>query len=94
MNNCHSLCRPCLTVSQLEMHNNLELSRSASLDTKPVQNTPDSVELQDTPTPSTVDQLVQLARFDLKMQCVKDHLDSVLVRNRLFFFNRDLSPNV
>ncbi|XP_014324318.2 jouberin isoform X1 [Xiphophorus maculatus] len=65
-------------VSQLEMHNNLELSRSASLDTKPVQNTPDSVELQDTPTPSTVDQLVQLARFDLKMQCVKDHLDSVL----------------
>ncbi|XP_027855752.1 jouberin isoform X3 [Xiphophorus couchianus] len=65
-------------VSQLEMHNNLELSRSASLDTKPVQNTPDSVELQGTPTPSTVDQLVQLARFDLKMQCVKDHLDSVL----------------
>ncbi|XP_043999115.1 jouberin isoform X2 [Gambusia affinis] len=65
-------------VSQLEMHSNLELSRSASLDSKPVQNTPDSVVLQDTPTPSTMDQFGQLARFDLKMQCVKDHLDSVL----------------
>lgn len=84
MNNRHSLCRPRLAVSQLEMHSNLELSRSASLDSKPVQNTPDSVVLQDTPTPSTMDQFGQLARFDLKMQCVKDHLDSVLVRNRLF----------
>uniref|UniRef100_A0A096M0A5 Abelson helper integration site 1 n=1 Tax=Poecilia formosa TaxID=48698 RepID=A0A096M0A5_POEFO len=65
-------------VSQLEMHNNLELSRSASLDTKPVQNLRDSVVLQDTPTPSTMDQFGQLARLDLKMQSVKEHLDSVL----------------
>ncbi|XP_054913165.1 jouberin isoform X2 [Poeciliopsis prolifica] len=65
-------------VSQLEMCNNLELSRSASLDAKPVQNAPDPVVPQDTPTFSTMDQFGQLARFDLKMQCVKDHLESVL----------------
>lgn len=65
-------------VSQLEMHNIKALSRSASLDTKTVRDTPDSVMLQDTSTPSAMDQFAHTARLALKMQAVKEQLDSVL----------------
>ncbi|XP_038155470.1 jouberin [Cyprinodon tularosa] len=69
-------------VSQLEMQNLKALSRSASLDTKTVRNTPDSVMLQDTPTPSAMDQFAHTARLALKMQSVKERLDSVLEPHR------------
>ncbi|XP_021176678.2 jouberin isoform X2 [Fundulus heteroclitus] len=69
-------------VSQLEMHSVKALSRSASLDTKTVRNTPDSVTLQDASTPSAMDHFAHTARLALKMQSVKEQLDSVLEPRR------------
>ncbi|XP_026181396.1 jouberin isoform X2 [Mastacembelus armatus] len=60
-------------VSQLEVHN-LKAMRSVSTDTRTMGNTPDSLLLQDT----AIDQFTQAARIALKMQCVKEQLDSVL----------------
>ncbi|KAM4724374.1 jouberin isoform 2-T2 [Anableps anableps] len=69
-------------VSKMEMQNNKALSRSASLDTKTVQTTPDSVTLQDTSSPLAMDQFAHTARLVLKMQSVKNQLDSVLEPHR------------
>ncbi|MEQ2220418.1 hypothetical protein ILYODFUR_005264 [Ilyodon furcidens] len=69
-------------VSQLEMHNVNALSRSASLDIKTIRNTPDSVRLQEMSTPSAMDQFAHTARLALKMQSVKEQLDSVLESHR------------
>lgn len=65
-------------VSQLEAHNIKALSRSASGDTKTVTNTPDPPVFQDTSASSAMDQYAQATRIALKMQCVKEQLDSVL----------------
>ncbi|XP_070776004.1 jouberin [Enoplosus armatus] len=68
-------------VSQLEVHNikaASSVSRSASTDTKTMRNTPDPPALQDTSAASTMDQFAQATRLALKMQCVKEQLDSVL----------------
>ncbi|XP_070698228.1 jouberin [Pempheris klunzingeri] len=65
-------------VSQLEGHNIKAASRSASADTKTIRNTPDPPALQDTATASGMDQFAQTTRLALKMQCVKEQLDSVL----------------
>lgn len=70
------------TVSQLEVHNikaASATSRSASADTKTIRNTPDPSALQDTSAASALDQFAQATRLALKMQCVKEQLDSVLV---------------
>lgn len=67
------------TVSQLEVHNIKAASRSASADTKTIRNTPDPPALQDTATAAAMDQFAQTTRLALKMQCVKEQLDSVLV---------------
>uniref|UniRef100_A0A3Q3KTM7 Abelson helper integration site 1 n=1 Tax=Mastacembelus armatus TaxID=205130 RepID=A0A3Q3KTM7_9TELE len=64
-------------VSQLEVHN-LKAMRSVSTDTRTMGNTPDSLLLQDT----AIDQFTQAARIALKMQCVKEQLDSVLVNTQ------------
>nr|XP_046268717.1 jouberin isoform X2 [Scatophagus argus] len=68
-------------VSQLEAHNMKAASatsRSASADTKTFRNTPDPQALQDTSAASALDQFAQATRLALKMQCVKEQLDSVL----------------
>ncbi|XP_019962576.2 jouberin isoform X2 [Paralichthys olivaceus] len=65
-------------VSQLEVHNIKAASRSASTDTRTVRNTPDPLVLQDRSAASAMDQFAQAARLALKMQCVKEQLDSVL----------------
>ncbi|KAM9341563.1 jouberin [Symphorus nematophorus] len=68
-------------VSQLEVHNLKAMSttsRSASVDTKTILNTPDPPALQDTSGASAMDQFAQATRLALKMQCVKEQLDSVL----------------
>ncbi|XP_054470368.1 jouberin [Anoplopoma fimbria] len=64
-------------VSQLEVHNIRAGSRSASTDTKTFRNTPDTPACQDT-SASTMDQFAQATRLALKMQCVKEQLNSVL----------------
>lgn len=74
------------TVSQLEVHNikaTSTASRSASADTKTIRNTPDSPALQDTSAASAMDQFAQATRLALKMQCVKEQLNSVLVNTHL-----------
>ncbi|XP_028995151.1 jouberin isoform X2 [Betta splendens] len=62
-------------VSQLEVHKIKAASRSASADAKTIRHTPDCNVLQDT---STMDQFAQATRRAMKMQCVKEQLDSVL----------------
>lgn len=54
-------------------------SRSASADTRIIRNTPDPPALQDTSAASALDHFAQSTRLALKMQCVKEQLDSVLV---------------
>lgn len=74
----------CHAVSQLEMHNAKTVSaasRSASLDDKSFRNTPNT----DTPVTSALDQFAQTTRLAIKMQNVKEQLDSVLVSARLPF---------
>lgn len=69
-------------VSQLEMHNAKSVSaasrsaasRSASMDDKSFRNTPNP----DTPAASALDQFAQTTRLAIKMQNVKEQLDSVL----------------
>ncbi|XP_068437045.1 jouberin isoform X2 [Clinocottus analis] len=63
-------------VSQLEAHNLKAASRSASTDARTLRNTPDPPALHD--TASTMDQFAQATRLALKMQSVKERLDSVL----------------
>ncbi|XP_040916900.1 jouberin isoform X1 [Toxotes jaculatrix] len=65
-------------VSQLEVHHIKAASRSASTDPKTVRNTPDPPVLQDRSAASAMDQFAQTTRIALKMQCVKEQLDSVL----------------
>ncbi|XP_031703160.1 jouberin [Anarrhichthys ocellatus] len=65
-------------VSQLEVHNMKAASRSASTDARTIRNAPDPPALQDTSVASTMDQFAQATRLALKMQCVKEQLDSVL----------------
>ncbi|XP_035466368.2 jouberin isoform X2 [Scophthalmus maximus] len=69
-------------VSQLEVHNMTAASRSASVDTRTVRNTLDSPVLHDRSAASAMDQFSQAARLALKMQCVKEQLDSVLEPRR------------
>uniref|UniRef100_A0A3Q0SS79 Abelson helper integration site 1 n=1 Tax=Amphilophus citrinellus TaxID=61819 RepID=A0A3Q0SS79_AMPCI len=62
--------------------------RKASADTKTVRNTPEPLALQDTSVSAAVDQFAQATRLALKMQCVKEQLDSVLVNACcVFIFN-------
>ncbi|XP_049451487.1 jouberin [Epinephelus fuscoguttatus] len=65
-------------VSQLEAHTIKAASRLSSTDTKTIRNTPDTPALQDTSAAATIDQFAQATRLALKMQCVKEQLDSVL----------------
>ncbi|XP_028251526.1 jouberin isoform X2 [Parambassis ranga] len=65
-------------VSQLEVQNLKAASRSTSVDTKTSRNTPALSALQDTSAPSAMDQFAHTARLALKMQCVKEQLNSVL----------------
>ncbi|XP_026007592.1 jouberin isoform X2 [Astatotilapia calliptera] len=65
-------------VSQMEVHSMKAASRSASEDIKTVLNTPDPLALQDTSISAAMDQFAQATRLALKMQCVKEQLDSVL----------------
>ncbi|KAJ0062812.1 hypothetical protein NL108_008094 [Boleophthalmus pectinirostris] len=67
-------------VSQLEVHNIKGLSRATSVDPRTVRNTPDSVLHPDTPISSSaaLDQFAQSTRLALRMQTVKEQLDSVL----------------
>ncbi|XP_072221649.1 jouberin isoform X2 [Leuresthes tenuis] len=67
-------------VSQLEMHSTKAASRSASTDTRTVRNTPDPMAPQD--ASSALDHFAHTARLALKMQSVKEHLDSVLEPHR------------
>ncbi|XP_062253329.1 jouberin isoform X1 [Platichthys flesus] len=69
-------------VSQLEVHNIQAVSRSASTDTRTVRNTPDPLASQDRSAASAMDQIAQAARLELKLQCVKEQLDSVLEPRR------------
>ncbi|XP_037342644.2 jouberin [Pungitius pungitius] len=69
-------------VSQLEAHNLKAASRSASADTRTMRSTPDPPALQDTSVASTMDQFAQATRLAMKMQCVKEQLDSVLEPNQ------------
>lgn len=72
----------CHTVSQLEMHNIKSVSaasRSASVDTRTFRNTPNTPLMADTAAASALDQFAQTTRLAMKMQCVKEQLDSVLV---------------
>lgn len=69
-------------VSQLEMHNVKAMStvsRAASVDAKTTRNTPDPPTLQDTASALALDQFAQATRLSLKMQYVKEQLDSALV---------------
>lgn len=79
----------CHTVSQLEMHNAKSVSaasrsvasRAASVDDKSFRNTPNP----DTPAASALDQFAQTTRLAIKMQNVKEQLDSVLVSEHPLF---------
>ncbi|XP_061599322.1 jouberin [Cololabis saira] len=66
-------------VSQLEMQSIKAASRSVSADTWTFRNTPDLATLRDTSASSALDQFAHAARLALKMQSVKEQLDSVLV---------------
>ncbi|XP_074548053.1 jouberin isoform X2 [Halichoeres trimaculatus] len=63
-------------VSQMEALNIKAMSRSASTDIRTMRNTPDTPGLQD--TSSAMDQFAHTARLALKMQCIKETLNSVL----------------
>lgn len=63
----------------MEVHSIKAASRTASTDTRTVRNTPEPSALQDTSVSAAVDQFAQATRLALKMQCVKEQLDSVLV---------------
>uniref|UniRef100_UPI0037E83903 jouberin isoform X2 n=1 Tax=Semicossyphus pulcher TaxID=241346 RepID=UPI0037E83903 len=65
-------------VSQLEVHNIRASSRSASTDIKTLRNTPDTLPLHDASGSSGMDQFAHAARLALKMQCIKETLNSVL----------------
>ncbi|XP_029982710.1 jouberin [Sphaeramia orbicularis] len=65
-------------VSQLEVHNIKGMSGAASVDTRTVRNTPDPPVFQDTSVSSTMDQFAHSTRLALKLQSVKEQLDSVL----------------
>ncbi|KAM9842057.1 jouberin-like [Aulostomus maculatus] len=65
-------------ASQLEALN----LKSASAGTKTVRNTPDPPVFQDTRASSAADQFVQATRLALRMQSVKEKLDSVLETHR------------
>lgn len=70
-------------VSQLEVHNIKALSRATSVDPRTVRNTPDSALQPDTPpSPSALEQLSQSTRLALRMQSVREQLDSVLEPHR------------
>lgn len=76
------------TVSQLEVHNIKAASRSISTDTRTIRNTPDPAALQDRMSAaSAMDQFAQATRLALKMQCVKEQLDSVLVNISIFYYS-------
>uniref|UniRef100_A0A3Q3KJE7 SH3 domain-containing protein n=1 Tax=Monopterus albus TaxID=43700 RepID=A0A3Q3KJE7_MONAL len=64
--------------SQLEVHSIKAASTSASADTKTGGNTPNPFVLQDTSSVLTMDQFAQTTRLALKMQRVKQQLDSAL----------------
>uniref|UniRef100_A0A3P8SMM2 Abelson helper integration site 1 n=1 Tax=Amphiprion percula TaxID=161767 RepID=A0A3P8SMM2_AMPPE len=65
-------------VSQLEVHSIKAASILTSTDTRTVRNTPDPPALQDTSASSAMDDFAHAARLALKMQSVKEQLDSVL----------------
>ncbi|XP_041667936.1 jouberin [Cheilinus undulatus] len=69
-------------VSQMEGHNLKAMSRSASADTRTMRATPDTPGLLDTTTSSAMDQFAHTARLALKMQCIKETLNSVLEPNQ------------
>ncbi|XP_041828331.1 jouberin isoform X4 [Melanotaenia boesemani] len=72
-------------VSQLEMLSTKAASRSASLDPRTVRNTPDPMALQDPSASSALDQFAQAARLAMKMQFVKERLDSVLEQHQMSY---------
>lgn len=82
-------------VSQLEVHNIKGMSRATSVDPRTVRNTPDSALVPDTPVSSAaLDQFTQTTRLALRMQSVKEQLDSVLEPHRRssvsgLFFEQD-----
>ncbi|XP_042356979.1 jouberin isoform X2 [Plectropomus leopardus] len=65
-------------ASQMEVHSMKAASRLSSTDPKTIRNTPDTPALQDISAASAIDQFAHAARLALKMQCVKEQLDSVL----------------
>ncbi|CAJ1074490.1 jouberin isoform X1 [Xyrichtys novacula] len=65
-------------ASQMEVHHIKAMSRSASADIRTMRNTPDTPVLQDTSASSAMDQFAHTARLALKMQCIKETLNSVL----------------
>ncbi|XP_027130777.1 jouberin isoform X1 [Larimichthys crocea] len=72
-------------VSQLEVHNikaASSVSRSVSADTRTIRNTPDLPALQDASGAAAMDQFAQATRLAMKMQSVKEQLNSVLEPNR------------
>uniref|UniRef100_A0A674DNS9 Jouberin n=1 Tax=Salmo trutta TaxID=8032 RepID=A0A674DNS9_SALTR len=69
-------------VAQLEVESLKGHSRSGSADTKMFRNTSDPVTFQDT-SGAAMDCFARAARLSMKMQRVKDKLDSVLVSTNL-----------
>uniref|UniRef100_A0A672ZSE4 Jouberin n=1 Tax=Sphaeramia orbicularis TaxID=375764 RepID=A0A672ZSE4_9TELE len=55
--------------------------KAASVDTRTVRNTPDPPVFQDTSVSSTMDQFAHSTRLALKLQSVKEQLDSVIFKN-------------
>uniref|UniRef100_A0A8C6V505 Abelson helper integration site 1 n=1 Tax=Neogobius melanostomus TaxID=47308 RepID=A0A8C6V505_9GOBI len=73
-------------VSQLEVHNIKGISRATSVDPRTVRNTPDSaLQLDTSGSSSALDQFSQTTRLALRMQSVKEQLDSVLGPRRRSF---------
>uniref|UniRef100_A0A668AN07 Abelson helper integration site 1 n=1 Tax=Myripristis murdjan TaxID=586833 RepID=A0A668AN07_9TELE len=70
-------------VSQLEVQDMKGASRSVSAESKTLRTTPDPSVLQDTSVSAALDQYAQATRLSLKMQRVKEKLDSVLVNNQI-----------
>lgn len=69
-------------MAQLEVESLKGHSRSGSADTKMFRNTSDPVTFQDT-SGAAMDCFARAARLSMKMQRVKDKLDSVLVSTNL-----------
>lgn len=67
------------TVSQMEVHSIKAASRSGSTDTKLGRSTSVPPAVQDTPGSLGMDQFAQVTRIAMKMQCVREQLNSVLV---------------